>query len=446
MPGGPKSNSSHLARSQKGRRTIKNRHHERKREQRRRKLLARRVRRNLPATAWGSITDPRGRQGRRYKLSELLQLLVLGMLTGAVTLRDVENLARDIVSARRFGVGGCPSDTTLERVTRKLKPDELRPVLYSQVKSMHRSKQLAVLPSLGLSLVAVDGKALGTDNTHKHPQAQAQHSGGVRRYVLRAMRAVHISSAVKPVLDQIVIPADAGEANTFVPFMEALLSAYGRTGLIDCVTVDAGFTSRSNMHWLDERGIGFIAALKGDQPTLHGEARRILGSEGQQPAEGWELEAEDVTGSRIVTRWFSRSRQMVDFHDWRCIRQVWRVRQCVRQAGKTTWEDRYFLTNLVWGRLGAERCLEAVRAHWGIENDCNWTLDAIWKEDQRCWVRMDSAMETLGLLRLLAYNLIRLLRYRVLQTRKGEVIPYRRLLQLVRIAITVPWNEATVFS
>ena len=239
--------------------------------------MARRVHRNLAAAAWRDVDDHRDPRGRRYALCELLQLFVLGMCTGAQTLRDVENLARDITGVRHFGVKGCPSDTTMDRNARVIDPAQIRPVVHRQVRKMHRSKQLTVQPHIGISLVAIDGKALGTDPELKHPQAQLQSKTGTQLTVLRTLRAVHVSSEVKPVLDQMVIPADAGEANTFVPFMESLLGAYGRTELLECMSVDAGFTSRANMHWLHARDIGFIAALKGDQPTIYEEAKRLLG-------------------------------------------------------------------------------------------------------------------------------------------------------------------------
>ncbi len=87
-----------------------------------------------------------------------------------------------------------------------------------------------------------------------------------------------------------------------------------------------------------------------------------------------------------------------------------------------------------------------MRAHWGIENDANWTMDAIWREDSRCWVRMGTAMELLGLLRILAFNLVRLLRHRVLKGPDGELLPFRRLLELMRIALCTPMEDAAGFG
>lgn len=276
------------------------------------------------------------------------------------------------------------------------------------------------------------------------PSPQTRHSSIPRhnlkehtkkpRYVLRVLRAALVSTPVVPVLDQRVIPAKEGEANNLVPFVEDLLDAYGRLDMLTCFSVDAGFTSRSNLHWLHGRDLGFIAALKGDQPTLHKEAVRVLGEGEQAPAEGWELIREEQREARKLTLFFARTREMAGWDDWQCIRQVWRLRQRREEAGRVTWEDRFFLTNLPWGRLSPKQAMAAIRAHWGIENAVYWTPDAQWHEDTQAWVRQGLAAGILAILRCIAYNLLRLLRHRSLLG-TGHPLAWREHFDLVRLAI-----------
>ena len=51
---------------------------------------------------------------------------------------------------------------------------------------------------------------------------------------------------------------------------------------------------------------------------------------------------------------------------------------CVR-AGKETAEIRYYISSLA---MGVKRFAHAVRAHWGIENTCHWSLDVTYREDE----------------------------------------------------------------
>jgi len=368
------------------------------------------------------------------------------MCVGAPTLRDVERTVHRFPVRRELGLRGTPSDTTLEGTVRKLEGDPVRVVLRAFVRHLWRAKQIEVDPGIGISLVAIDGKVLGCDPVRNHPEACNHGTEDAPRYILKVLRAVHVSSAVKPALDQRVIRADQGEANTFLPFVDELVADLGGLGLLECFTVDAGFTSRENMHGLQERNIGFIAGLKGDQPTLFEEAKRLLGTGDRPPLDGWSASTEEVDGTRHVRRWFARTTEMNDWHDWACIRQTWRIRQHVVKDGKESWEDRYFITNLPWGRLSNTQCMRAIRAHWGVENDCFWTLDTQWKEDKRAWVRKDRALELLGLLRLFAYNVLRLLRQRVFRGDDHRAMAWRALLDLVKSVLTerAAWEPSGV--
>ncbi|WP_166822780.1 ISAs1 family transposase [Thalassoroseus pseudoceratinae] len=53
------------------------------------------------------------------------------------------------------------------------------------------------------------------------------------------------------------------------------------------------------------------------------------------------------------------------------------TRFCVHDGQETT-EERYFISSLP---IGVKRFARAVRAHWGIENSCHWSLDVTYRED-----------------------------------------------------------------
>ena len=373
-----------------------------------------------------------------HALPSVLTGLLIGLVTAARTLRDVEALLVD--AARWVGLRSCPSDSTLARVLHEVDPSALLPRVGDQVRAMHRSKQLGIDKDLGISLVAIDGKVLLTGKTPFHPEAQAQGpQGDGPPYVLRVVRAMHTSSSVKPILGQRTIPAATSETATFRPFVEDLLWEYGRTDLLECITADAAFANAADMRWLHESGCGFITPLKGNQPKLLEGAHLFLGVDDETPPGGWEHVAETIDPGRRVTRWFARTRELNRWHtDWPFLRGVWRIRQKTEHAGQITWEDRYFLTNLPWNRLNAGQAIRAVVAHWGIENQANWTMDVCWREDSGAWVRSGSAIETVAILRILAFNFIRLMRHRVLRASTKDPLPYRRLFEMVRMALIMP--------
>ena len=68
-----------------------------------------------------------------------------------------------------------------------------------------------------------------------------------------------------------------------------------------------------------------------------------------------------------------------------------------------TVQPRYYISSL---DVSAERLLEAVRAHWSIENSLHWSLDVTFREDQSR-VRKDHSSQNLATLRQISHNLLK---------------------------------------
>lgn len=66
--------------------------------------------------------------------------------------------------------------------------------------------------------------------------------------------------------------------------------------------------------------------------------------------------------------------------------------------GKETWTCHYYISSL---GLDVELFARSVRGHWGIENQCHWRLDVIFREDE-CTVVDGDGAENLGCLRRMA--------------------------------------------
>jgi len=103
-------------------------------------------------------------------------------------------------------------------------------------------------------------------------------------------------------------------------------------------------------------------------------------------------------------------------------------------------EDRYFVSSLLWNYLKPAQILLLVRGHWGIENDAYNSLDQQWLEDSGPWCTQGNAVWALGLLRLMAYNLVQYLRKRRLR-RKDKTgawmspMCWRTVFDLIRQAL-----------
>jgi hypothetical protein len=193
--------------------------------------------------------------------------------------------------------------------------------------------------------------------------------------------------------------------------VEVLHEAYGRSGMIDIIDADAGLISLANADWVDRLGYGYVFGLKGNQAELFAEATALLEPlAASQPPEA-ETAWESRNGKQIRRRLW-RTGQMQGFENsvgcWSHLRQTWLVRQETRSKnGSVETEDRYFVSSLLWNYLKPAQILLLVRGHWGIENDAYNSLDQQWLEDSGPWCTQGNAVWALGLLRLMAYNLVR---------------------------------------
>lgn len=368
------------------------------------------------------VSDPRSQQGRRWAFNPLMTALLFGLLTNRRSLRGVEELTEWEGRWVRATIGRRAPDTTLYDLLSGLGPEGLRQQLHAQVYSLWRAKALAPI-GLPCSVAAIDGKTLLSGRGEAGPDPEvcqvAHPKDRPACWQLRAVRSCLISAAGCPAIDQLAIPAQTNEMGIFPEVFAALEAAYG--ALIEIYSMDSGYGSLQNATLVTEARKGYIFVLKENQPELLAEAERLLGRR-RTPEASTEWEA--YQGKQVRYHLY-RSSEMAGYLEWTHLEQVWRVdRELKAPGGTRRLERRSFCTSVHRGRFTARQTLEVVRRHWMIENGANWTLDVIWDEDQKAWCTRGQAIQVLGLVRLMAYNLVTQLRARYLRAR-DERRPWR---------------------
>lgn len=388
------------------------------------------------------VPDPRDRRGVRWPVATLLSTAMWGLLTVGRSLRAAEELSADLASGDRLR-RRLP-DSTLGDALARMAPAPLRRHLHQHVRAEQRRKALAptVLP---LGVVSIDGKETARTAVRWHRACQEQtNTDGRPQFAFRVLNASLISASAPVCIDQMPIPAETNEMGCFPDLLRRLMTEYGRSRLFQVVATDAGMTSEPNARLVDELQLGYVMALKGNQPELEREARALFATAAEPEAEtAWESDS-----SRSVIRYqLFRTHELRGWGHWSHLRQVWMVRvlrrPCRGAHGPVQiLEERLYVTNLVRGRLQGEQCLRLVRAHWRIENELHGTLDLQWQEDHGRWVRRGNGLPVCGLLRALAFNLLALLRAVHLRSDGARAISWRQLRDWVRDALLLPLLDA----
>lgn len=365
------------------------------------------------------VRDPR-RKKPKYRLADVWRTAVVTLCTLTQSVREATRFAKDHVGPMVCGIGR----TALADVLSRLDPEEVVGVLHQQVHTEHRRKALQP-QGLPVGVLAFDGRCNWTGNEKVNEYCQRSHKDDRDQtpfWQYRVVRAVLVSSAAPICVHEEPIPADTNDMGVFARAYERVLKEFGRSELFEIVSCDAGFCSLENATRIHESGRAYIFGLKQNQPELYREAQRVLLPKAEE--ERPECVSEFVKeGGFFVQCRLWRTREMRGWNGWDHLRQVWLVRKVrVKDDGREeVVEDRFFAVSVPVNRLKPWEILEVVRRHWRIENECYWTLDTQWKEDSGLWVRKGNGLIVCGILRMIAYNIVALLRYV-----HGKTLSWRR--------------------
>lgn len=400
------------------------------------------LRQRRDALRFDGVRDPRRRRGRRWTAQTLLSTAVVSLMMLARSLRAAERLSEDLAGAGRFkGLVRRLPDSTLGDFLAEVSPAPLRRHLHEHVLAEHRRKALepTVLP---IRAIAVDGKNVATLDHEANPDCQKQSpEGQPPHWLYRVVNATMISSAAAVCIDQLPIPADTNDMGVFPAFLAGLIGTYGRANLFDLISTDAGFASEANARLIDDAQKGYWMSLKDNQPELRREAERVLLPQAKQNEPEAQTDWESDSSRGWIRRQLWRTSEIAGWGKWTHLRQVVLLRVLARDGRdgpERVLEDRYYVTNLVPGRLDGAQMLRLTRAHWRIENNLHGALDIQWQEDHGRWVHRGNGLPVTSLLRVLAYNLLSLLRAVHLRTEAARRTAWTQLRDWVRDAMLRP--------
>lgn len=403
--------------------------------------------RRVDDVGFSTVTDWRQQSKVRFALSAALGLMTYALGSGARSLHMMELRSEQLrpVVRERLGLPDERiADNTMGAMLRGVAASELRRCLHRQIKAEARRGNLE--PSrleCGLSVVAVDGKALSTLRWYDLQQAArtvlaeakdlraddpdwmpdendvravfavrfphvqlVQPNGQPMHGLVRMHRATLVSTEAGVCIDQRPIPGDTNEIGAMPAMLKGLFDTYCRTALVDLVTTDAGNTSLAVARQIIDRGADYLLAIKSPNGDIHTEAARTLSSAHESDAVV--SASEERSGQTVAYCGWIHA--LPEGHlGWKHARQLVRVeRVTVDKMREVHVGNRYFVTSLNADELGANDVLTLVRMHWRCENEGHWTSDSILGEDARRQVlaRHPDAMVNACWLRMIAQNII----------------------------------------
>jgi predicted transposase YbfD/YdcC len=330
------------------------------------------------------LNDPRVERTRLHPLINIVFMAVCGVLSGANSFAGIHEFALD--RKRWFAryldlTNGIPSEDTFGRVLARLKPAEFERCLLSWIQAVHEVTEHRLIP--------IDGKTLRGSYDRRDGRA-----------------AIHMVSAWAAEnqlsLGQVVVHEKSNEI-TAIPELLRLLEISGAL-----VTIDAMGCQREIAAQIRQGEGDYVLAVKQNQPTLYEQVNQAIG-------EALERDAKDLDEHQTVENGHGRQEtrtyavaaapEAVDPEgQWQDLHAVGiAISERLDSQGRQSGETRYYILSRL---LSAQEFANAVRGHWGIENNLHWQLDVSFREDE-CRVHRDHAPANLSVIRRFALGLLK---------------------------------------
>jgi hypothetical protein len=389
----------------------------------------------LPELQLASVADPRQKRGRRWKVGQLLSTVLVGLMAGAKSLKDVEALTDELSAASRriAGIVRRVADTTMRDLLVELSPQALRSILHRTIWLARRRKALEpVLFPFGV--VAMDGKGTALPSwDDEYAQRVINEETKTAYGHLRTMTATLISVDAKPCIDAFPIPAKTNEVGAFAEAFDALCDAY--PDLFTLCTYDAGGASEDNGAHVRSKGKHYFFRLNNERWHMQQYAQQLLRSAKAL------AETVDVIDNKTVTRRrvFLAPVAAIEGRTllaWSHTRALVRVTSVTERAGVViSTEERFYASSLQTAELSADKWLLLARLHWGVEHTHN-RLDVVFEEDDHPFITYDpqGALAVL-LLRRVAYTLLALFRGVTLRSQDNRRMPWKDLVRRIYNAL-----------
>ena len=335
-----------------------------------------------------TIKDPRRQAGLRHPLIEVLFIAICAITAGAddwVTIERFGHAKKSWFSRYLVLKHGIPSHDTFGDVFGAIDPEQFTEAFISWM------RMIAAVSDV----IALDGKTV----RHSFDTALGK-------------SAIHMVSAWCAqnhlILGQVKVDDKSNEI-TALPKLLQLLVIKGCL-----VTIDAMGCQTEIAEQIINQGGDYLLAVKKNQKHLHEDIVHLF-----KHATADNFATEGFSESRTVDKGHGRLEirhcQLISDPDWlsylrhgdnwkglHSVVKIQAERRLTGKKKKKSVETRYYICSRP---ASAADILEAVRAHWGVENKVHWVLDVVFDEDANR-ARTGYAQQNLAAMRRMAINMI----------------------------------------
>jgi len=333
---------------------------------------------------FGELRDPRVLGRTSHALLDILVLTICAVIAGADDWEYVELWGTERIDFLRQFVpleNGIPSHDTIGRVFAALDNKSFHACFTRWVST--------ICTSLAGEVVALDGKTM-----------RGSHRRGAGKSAIHVVSAFVSGRGIT--LGQLSTDVKSNEI-TAIPELLDMLDVTNSVVTIDAMGCQTAIATK-----IIDKGAHYVFGLKGNQGRLV-----------EQVADFFEIAEAENYKNIVATADVSYDKGHGRVETRRCVAlsahyldhtQAWTglasmvMVESIREIGdQKSSEKRFYISSMA---PDSRAIGNAIRSHWGIENQLHWCLDVTFNEDG-CRVRTGNAAENFNVIRKIAMNLLK---------------------------------------
>lgn len=340
--------------------------------------------------------DERYQPNTKHLMSDIIMITFFAIISKATEWKEIESFAKKEEKWLKKYLelpNGIPSHDTIQRVISILDPQILYEIClkyFIEIVDKYVPKE-----EHEKDVYSIDGKTTNSSSRSSLTTTKIN--------PLNTMSVYSHNYGVSIIQDYIK------EKNNEIPMGSKLLEQLDLKNCI--VTSDALNTQKETVKSIIKKHGDYVLALKGNQKNFYNEIREyFLDNEFLKQIEQENFfEETEKSHSKIINRKYYLTNDIKwinGYKNWKGLKSIGLEIKTIEnlQTGEVTEERRHYIVSF---ENDIKNFKEAVRKHWGIENNLHAPLDIIFKEDKNKTLEKNGA-RNLGILRRIALMILKL--------------------------------------
>lgn len=338
------------------------------------------------------MNDSRAQHKIKHNMSDIIIIVLLGILANANTWTEIHCFAvshEEWLKTFLELPSGIPSHDTIQRVVAIVNPSTL---YTSTVKYLINLIDNLATPVKEKDVKSMDGKTIN----------------GSSRSELTTDKVLptNIMSIYSHDYGMSIIQDFIGEKTNEIPMGPELIKHLNLSDSI--ITADALNTQKETVKAIVKSHGEYVLALKANQGTIYNEVSEYFHDE-EILKELDNYTESEKSHSKFIKREYYMTNHVnwiTNYKEWKNIKSIGYEKKTIEflNNDKVVIEERFFIISF---ENDIKTFADAVRKHWGVENNLHAPLDIVFKEDDNTTLDKNGA-RNFSILKRIALNIIKL--------------------------------------